>query len=109
MRELRVCNHYLQNQITLVQPKCIVTLGAVAYEAVTGKKIKLRDNHGHLNQSGAILVCATFHPNGIRYIKGGRETIINDIQCALRHMGIRTRKDNIQGSLFQEPHDEDAY
>lgn len=81
--ELAKCRHFLARQIELVAPRCIVALGSVAFEAVTGRTIRMKEEHGQLVALPQCVVCPTFHPNGIRYIKGGMATIVADLQAAL--------------------------
>lgn len=100
--ELKLCNHFLKKQILLVQPRCIIALGAVAYNTLTGEKIRIKEQHGYINEIGSIPICATFHPNGIRYIKGGRETIVKDIGNALQCLNLDEEQPPIQRSLFAE-------
>jgi DNA polymerase len=104
--ELKQCNIYLQEQLQLVKPKLIITLGAVAYKIITGESIKIKSEHGSLKNMDSFHVCPTFHPNGIRYVKGGRKTIIEDIKKALEQTKIKACSDGsnnnspIQGKLF---------
>lgn len=86
--ELRVCQKYLDAQICIVKPKLIFAFGATAFTQLTGQKIRMKEDHGAIVMVRAIPVCAVFHPNGIRYIKGGRQTIIKCIEDALRQLGL---------------------
>jgi uracil-DNA glycosylase len=76
------CRHYLNKQIELIQPKIIVTVGAVATEAVCGVKgIKMGDWHGKLlqNMPGAqgSLVFPMYHPACILHSTGNKELYDN--------------------------------
>jgi uracil-DNA glycosylase len=98
-RELDACRPYLEQQVQLIRPNCIFTLGGKAFKQLTGRAIKVRDDHGTLSQIGDIVVCPTFHPNGLRYIKGGMKTIISDIQNTLRHVAVSYKTGPAQGVL----------
>lgn len=81
--ELSICKQYLDSQIRLIQPKLIFALGATAFLQLTGMKIKMKEEHGNIFYRHNIPVCPIFHPNGIRYIKGGKQAIVKDIQNAI--------------------------
>lgn len=86
--ELRSCKHYLDAQIKSINPELIFAFGATAFTQLTGQKIKMKDEHGKVVYRDNIPVCAVFHPNGIRYIKGGRQTIVEAIITALSSQNI---------------------
>ncbi len=83
-REIEKCYPYLYDQIKIIKPQLIITLGKVAYERLTNKPIKIKEEHGIVTTIfDDIKVCSTYHPNGIRYVKGGMATIIEDIKNAM--------------------------
>jgi DNA polymerase len=88
IEELRICDPYLKEQIALVRPILIIAMGTTAFVQLTGRTIKMREEHGVLDRSGAIPVCAVFHPNGIRYVKGGASALVIDIKKALSACNI---------------------
>jgi len=70
------CSVYLSKQITLIKPKLIVTIGAVALEAITGLKgLKMGEWRGKLcNVSGVYgaKVFPMIHPAAILHAKGNQ-------------------------------------
>jgi uracil-DNA glycosylase len=103
--ELAACKKYLDEQIDLVRPQIIFALGATAFSLLTGESIKLKEEHGKIVYRNTIPVCALFHPNGIRYIRGGRATIAQGIRSALDTSKLRksepsTQQVYVQASLF---------
>ncbi len=86
--ELRACRHHLDLQITTVRPRLVFAFGTTAFMQLTGAAVKMKEEHGQIAYRDNIPVCATFHPNGIRYIKGGRQTIVTDIRQALATFGL---------------------
>ena len=101
--ELNTCKAYLERQIELVNPKIIFSLGTVAFKVLTNESIKLKADHGRIYNDNKIPICATFHPNSIRYIRGGLQTIINDVAHAIEIIGLNFDKieTNIQRNLFE--------
>lgn len=57
---------WLQGEIAIVQPRVIVTLGAVAAHAITGKALSMEDNRGKLfPMTNSCQVLVTYHPSFI--------------------------------------------
>jgi len=70
------CKIYLDKQIALIKPKLIVTVGAVALEAITGlKSLKMGEWRGRLcNVSGfSAKIFPMLHPAAILHAKGNQE------------------------------------
>lgn len=81
--EFQACRPYLERQVDLVRPRIIFALGSVAFAALTGQTIKMKSEHGKVVSRNGVPVCAVFHPNGLRYVKGGRATLVNAMNAAL--------------------------
>jgi DNA polymerase len=64
--EVESCEGWLFREIQLVQPKVVVTLGALALRLVTGRQEQLRDVHGamlHAHVQGRdVVVWPLYHP-----------------------------------------------
>jgi len=86
--EMKACASYLRKEIELIAPSIIIAMGATAFHAITGKQIALRTEHGRIEFVNGIPVCAIFHPNGLRYIKGGRDCLVGALQAALTEVGL---------------------
>ncbi|HEX4068486.1 MAG TPA: uracil-DNA glycosylase [Candidatus Babeliales bacterium] len=52
----------LINQINIIQPKVICTLGATAFESLFEKNIKMNELHGKRVMFNNIIVIPTYHP-----------------------------------------------
>lgn len=61
--EYASCRHYLQNQLSIVQPKIIVTLGALAYEKFTEDSTEFNRIRGHVIDYKDYLLIPIQHPN----------------------------------------------
>lgn len=90
--EVKRCKNYLEEQVRLVQPKLIITLGTTATEGLINQKIKLNQIHGSIFYYQGIPLSPTFHPNAVRYLRGGAQKIEADISKALRELGITTNQ-----------------
>lgn len=60
--EIATCNHYLQKQIELLQPKLIVLLGKIATVALLGEVNKLGDFRQKVHDYHGIPVLVHYHP-----------------------------------------------
>lgn len=100
--ELAACNNYLAAQISLLSPRLLVALGKVAFKAVTGRDIRLKAEHGILTEHDGIPIVATYHPNSIRYVRGGVATIVKDLDQCLKQVLPRKAQGPAQASLFNE-------
>lgn len=65
--EVAACRRYLVAQITCVQPRVIVTLGATALRGLLGPGHELKTARKKLLHLGGIPVVATYHPAAVLY------------------------------------------
>jgi DNA polymerase len=64
--EISACRPWLETEITLLQPRVLVCLGATAAQALLGKTFKVSQRRGEFVASSlAPLVTATVHPSSI--------------------------------------------
>ena len=60
--EMATCLPYLVQQIEIIQPKCLVALGATAMEGLLGHPVVMREVRGRWHVFKDIPVMATYHP-----------------------------------------------
>ena len=86
--ELALFTPYLMEEILLVQPKMIVTLGNFALKALCGPKAIIGDMHGaetrvtvkHEKQAAEFAVFPLYHPASIIYNRSLQEVYDGDLQ-----------------------------
>ena len=86
--ELALFTPYLLEEILLVQPRMIVTLGNFALKALCGSKAIIGDLHGHETrvtvqhekQSGEFSLFPLYHPASIIYNRSLQEVYDQDLQ-----------------------------
>jgi DNA polymerase len=61
-KEIDSCKEYIFQQIKLVKPKIIVTLGGDSYKSLTGDKTQLSKIRGHIIDFKGIKLVPTYHP-----------------------------------------------
>lgn len=61
--QLHTCKAYLFKEIELVQPKVIVTFGALAYHYISGDTSRFSDIRGLVIPNEKYILIPTYHPN----------------------------------------------
>ncbi len=87
--ELALFTPYLMEEILLVQPRMIVTLGNVALKALCGSKAVIGDMHGksasitvaHEKQAEVFTLFPLYHPASIIYNRSLQEVYDSDLQA----------------------------
>jgi uracil-DNA glycosylase family 4 len=80
--EVETCtSNYLENQIEILQPRLICTLGATALEYFTGEKV-MGSNHGKLlkTRKSGIPLLATYHPASVFRNRSFKNLLAEDIK-----------------------------
>ena len=93
--ELALFTPYLMEEILLVQPKMIVTLGNVALKALCGQKAVIGDMHGketavtvqHEKQSAEFSLFPLYHPASIIYNRSLQAVYDEDLQVLKKVLG----------------------
>lgn len=60
--ELEACRPYIRQQVELIQPKVIVTLGKFALQSLTEKSYGITAIRGHWLEYNGVKVMPTYHP-----------------------------------------------
>ena len=60
--EMATCLPHLIQQIEIIQPKCLVALGATAMEGLLGEPVVMREVRGRWHSFKGIPLMATYHP-----------------------------------------------
>jgi len=93
--EAEACAHFLDQQLSIIRPRVIVTLGLSAYERLTGQRAKMGQVRGQWKKyeprvstgpTRAIPVMPTFHPSYLMRPNGRQEiqTAVTDIRRAIK-------------------------
>jgi DNA polymerase len=88
--EIVACRPWLEQELLLVQPHLIITLGATAAQSLLGKAFRLTHHRGKLNDSPHGPILATVHPSSLLRIpdesarREARQQFIADLRLAAR-------------------------
>ncbi len=86
--EVEACMPWLQNQIQLIKPKCIVALGATALSGLTGKpSVNITKDRGIWQQYGSIPLLPTFHPAYLLRFPAAKKQAWDDLKAVLKFLG----------------------
>lgn len=85
-REVEACQFWLEQELSRVAPRAIVTLGATALKALTGPHVNLSEYLGQTIAHGGHLIVPTWHPSyALRTVDARlREDVIATIVTAFR-------------------------
>lgn len=91
----QVCQGYLQREVTLVQPRVVLAMGAVAARAALGREVSLLRVRGRLHpsrfvdRSGQPLkVMVSFHPRSLLEQPAMKKAAWQDLQELQRHLSL---------------------
>ena len=89
--EIRACMPFLRDQIRIIKPEVICTLGRVAAQALFGANFKITLQRGRWQDYQGIPVMPTFHPAYLlRYPASKRQTW-EDIQQVMAKLGLEIK------------------
>ena len=76
---MHTCHPYLLKEIELVKPKFIVTLGAIAYQYLTGDDTSIEKARGILHQQDNYTIIPTYHPNHLLRNPSAKKEVFEDL------------------------------
>ena len=89
-REVEACQFWLEQELSRVAPRVVVTLGATALKALTGAHVNLSEYLGQTITHGGHLIVPTWHPSyALRTVEAElREEVIATIVTAFRRAAL---------------------
>lgn len=89
--EVATCTPYLEQQIEIIRPRVIVTLGRPALQFMLGQKIAISRMRGQWQSWRGIRLMPTFHPAYIlrNYTRETREAVWSDLQQVMSELGMK--------------------
>jgi uracil-DNA glycosylase len=103
--ELSACRVHLDQQVEIINPQVIVTLGRVSLGTFfPGSSISRL--HGQIRQKEGRAFFHCYHPAAALYQHSLRDTLMSDMKVLAEY--LRRMPENIAESTEDAPHDEDA-
>ncbi len=87
-KEIELFRPMLMDEIDIIEPSIIITLGNVPLFSLTGKKQKIGDVHGVVTYFLGRILYPLYHPASIIYRRGLKDIYIQDL-IRLKHL-LRT-------------------
>jgi uracil-DNA glycosylase family 4 len=94
--EVQTCLPFLKQQIAIIKPEVICTLGRIAAQSLLGREFKVTQERGNLFSFMETPLMATFHPAYIlrnpsdeRRLKG---QVWEDVQKIMGRLGLKVKK-----------------
>ncbi len=95
--EVHTCLPFLEQQLRIIKPEVICTLGRIAAQSLLGREFKITQERGNWFSFMGTPLMATFHPAYIlrnrsdeRRLKG---QVWEDVQKIMRRLGLKVRRD----------------
>lgn len=85
--EMETCMPYLSEQISILQPKVIIALGATAVQGLFQTKTGISKLRGQWMSFEDIDVMPTYHPAYLLRNPAAKKDVWEDLQEVLRHLG----------------------
>jgi DNA polymerase len=86
--ELDECRPFIRQQIAMIQPKVIVTLGKFALQSLTGKSVAISASRGEWTEFEGIKVMPTYHPAYLLRTPSAKREVWNDMKKVMGELGI---------------------
>ncbi len=95
--EIEICIPFLEQQLRIIKPEVLCTLGRVATQTLLGKPLKISRERGKWHSYKDIPLMPTYHPSYIlrnppkeRLLKG---QVWEDIQKIMKRLNLEVKKD----------------
>jgi uracil-DNA glycosylase family 4 len=90
--EIETCLPFLKEQVRIIHPVVICTLGRVAAQALLGRGFNVKRERGQWVSYVDVPLMPTFHPAYLlRYPDGKRQTW-EDLKKIMRHLGLEVKR-----------------
>lgn len=99
--EIDTCTPFLREQVRLIHPRVIVTLGNYATRFVLKMDTGITRLRGTVQKAGAFPVMPIFHPAAALYDRTKRDVLFEDFRQLRALLDTPAPSEPVQGSLFE--------
>lgn len=89
--EVETCLPFLEEQIRIIKPEVICTLGRVAGRTLLGDAFKITRDRGSWRTYKGIPLMPTFHPAYLLRNPGAKRPVWEDVQAIMRRLGMEVK------------------
>ena len=90
--EIDTCFPFLRNQLRLIKPEVICTLGRIAAQTLVDKRFKITEQRGKWHSFMEIPLMPTFHPAYLLRYPDAKKQVWQDIQEVMKKLGLEVSK-----------------
>jgi uracil-DNA glycosylase len=87
--EMETCSPFLYRQLAVIQPKAVVCLGAIAFQALYGAKQSISRLRGQWLEFRGIPMMATYHPAYLLRNPNAKGEVWEDLKKVMAHLGLK--------------------
>lgn len=87
--EMETCSPFLYRQLAVIQPKVVVCLGAIAFQALYGAKQSISRLRGQWLEFRGIPMMATYHPAYLLRNPNAKGDVWDDLKKVMAHLGLK--------------------
>jgi uracil-DNA glycosylase len=92
--EMETCSPFLYRQLAVIQPKAVVCLGAIAFQALYGAKQSVSRLRGQWLEFRGIPMLATYHPAYLLRNPNAKGEVWEDLKKVMAHLGLKVPSRN---------------
>jgi DNA polymerase len=92
--EIKTCLPFLEQQIQLIQPEVICTLGRIAGVSLLGKDFKITRDRGRWHTYRGIALMPTFHPAYLLRYPSKKRLVWEDVKRIMARLGMAVKRGN---------------
>jgi uracil-DNA glycosylase len=86
--ELEACRPYIRQQVEIIQPRVIVTLGRFALQSLTEKAYGITSVRGTWLEYNGVKVMPTYHPAYLLRTPGAKKDVWADMKKVMAELGM---------------------
>jgi DNA polymerase len=90
--EIGTCLPFLEQQIRIIGPEVICTLGRVAAQTLLSDEFRITKDRGTWRSYQGIPLMPTFHPAYLLRNPGAKRPVWNDVQEIMRRLGMEVKR-----------------
>ncbi len=90
--EIEACMPFLEQQLEIIGPKVVCTLGRVAAQCLIGPEFKISAERGTWHSYNGIPLMPTYHPAYLLRYPAAKRGVWEDIKKVMGHLGLEVKK-----------------
>jgi uracil-DNA glycosylase len=87
--EMETCSPFLYRQLAAINPKAVVCLGAIAFQALYGARQSISRLRGQWLEFRGIPMMATYHPAYLLRNPNAKGDVWEDLKKVMAHLGLK--------------------